>query len=164
MGLPEGARVADLGSGSGHYARALAGVVGASGKVFAVDVQEDVLKHARINTHQHHTHIIESVWGDIERLGGTHLRDASIDGAVLANTLFQITHKDQLVREIARIMRPGGALLIVDWVGSFGGLGPAPDHVVGEQAAAALFVAAGFTTVKSFRSGAHHYGVILRAP
>lgn len=164
MGLSHGARVADLGSGTGHYAQALAGVVGREGKVYAVDVQEDVLKHAKINAHQHHTHTIETVWGDIEKKGGTHLRDALVDGVVLANVLFQVEHREAVAQEALRILKPGGIILVVDWVGSFGGIGPRPDQVIGEEAVVALFSALGCTKRKSVAAGSHHYGVILQAP
>ena len=36
----------------------------------AIDVQEDILKHLKLNSHEHHQHIINTVWGDIEKEGG----------------------------------------------------------------------------------------------
>ena len=90
LGLREDMKVGDFGAGSGHYARAAAAVVGAGGKVYAIDVQEEVLKHLKLNIHERHHSIIETLWGDIEKLGGTHLRDASLDAVLLANTLFPI--------------------------------------------------------------------------
>src|SRR3989338_4120315 len=86
LGLREGMKVGDFGAGSGHYARAAAAVVGHSGKVYAVDVQEDVLKHLKLNTHEHRKSTVDAVWGDIEKPGGTHLRDGSLDAVMLANT------------------------------------------------------------------------------
>ena len=70
LGLREGMKVADFGAGSGHYSRAAAAMVGHSGRVYAIDVQEDVLKHLKLNTHIHHQGIIDTVWGDIEKPGG----------------------------------------------------------------------------------------------
>lgn len=164
LGLHEGMKVADFGAGSGHYARALAGIVGHSGKVYAIDIQEDVLKHLKSNSHQHHQRIIETVWGDIEKSAGTHLREASVDAVVLANTLFQIENRQGMLKEIRRVLKPGGKLLVVDWAGSYGGMGPAPERVVREQDAEALFINGGFHKVKSFRGGPHHYGCIFTAP
>lgn len=163
LGLYEGMKVGDFGTGSGHYARAVAGVVGHSGKVYAIDVQEDILKHLKLNSHEHHQHIIETVWGDIEKAGGTHLRDASLDAVILANTLFQIENRFGLLKEIRRVLKPEGKLLVVDWSGSFGGMGPAPKQVVPERDAEAFFIEAGFHKVKSFRAGPHHYGIIFTA-
>src|ERR1035437_3835556 len=85
IGLREGMKVGDFGAGSGHYTRAAAAIVGGSGKVYAIDVQEDILKHIKLNTREQHQHIIEMVWGDIEKPGGSHLRDQSLDVVLLAN-------------------------------------------------------------------------------
>lgn len=164
MGLREGMKVGDFGAGSGHYARAAAAVVGRGGKVYAIDVQEDVLKHLKLNTHAHHQSVIDTVWGDIEKPGGTHLRDASLDAAILANTFFQIENRFGLLGEMKRVLKPGGKLLVVDWAGSYGGMGPALEKVVPEHEAEAFFINGGFYKVKSFRGGPHHYGIVFTAP
>ncbi|MFZ2500658.1 MAG: class I SAM-dependent methyltransferase [Minisyncoccia bacterium] len=164
MGLHDGMKVGDFGAGSGHYARVAAAIVGHSGKVYAIDVQEDVLKHLKLNSHQHHQRVIETVWGDIEKPRGTKLRDASLDAGILANTFFQVENRHGLLKEALRVLAPGSKLLVVDWAGSYGGMGPAKDKVVPEHEAEAFFINGGFHKVKSFRAGPHHYGVIFTAP
>lgn len=164
LGLRDGMRVGDFGAGAGHYSRAAAAIVDGGGKVYAVDVQEDVLKHLKLNAGAPHAGTIETVWGDIEKLGGTHLRDQSLDAVILANTLFQVEHRDGLLAEIKRVLKPGGKLLLVDWAGSYGGIGPAPEQVVTEHAAEDFFIGGGFHKVKSFRAGPHHYGIVFTAP
>ncbi|HUX81109.1 MAG TPA: methyltransferase domain-containing protein, partial [Candidatus Paceibacterota bacterium] len=123
LGLREGMKVGDFGTGSGHYARAAAAIVGSSGKVYAIDIQEDILKHLKLNTHEQHQRIIQTVWGDIEKPGGTNLRDRSLDAVLLANTLFQVENRFALLAEIRRVLVPGGKLMLVDWAGSYGGMG-----------------------------------------
>lgn len=164
IGLHEGMKVGDFGAGTGHYARAAAAVVGRSGKVYAVDVQEDILKHLKLNTHDHHQGIIDHIWGDIEKPGGSHLREQSLDAIILANTFFQIENRFGLLAEIKRTLKPGGKLLVVDWAGSYGGMGPSPSKVVSEHDAEAFFITGGFHKVKSFRAGPHHYGILFTAP
>ena len=164
LGLREGMKVGDFGAGSGHYARAAAAVVGHSGKVYAIDVQEDILKHLKLNTHELHQRIIETVWGDIEKPGGTHLRDATLDAAIIANTLFQIENRFAFLKELKRVLKPNAKLLVVDWAGSYGGMGPTPSKVVTEHDAEAFFITGGFHKVKSFRAGPHHYGIVFTSP
>ncbi|MFZ2167356.1 MAG: class I SAM-dependent methyltransferase [Minisyncoccia bacterium] len=164
IGLREGMKVGDFGAGSGHYARAAAAIVGHSGKVYAIDIQEDVLKHIKLNTHEQHQHIIEMVWGDFEKPGGSHLRDASLDAVLLANTLFQVENRFGLLAEIKRTLKPGGKLMLVDWAGSYSGMGPVAEKVVTEHEAEAFFINGGFHKVKSFRAGPHHYGILFTAP
>jgi ubiquinone/menaquinone biosynthesis C-methylase UbiE len=164
LGLHEGMIVGDFGAGTGHYARAAAGVVGETGKVYAVDIQEDILKHLKLNSHPHHQAIIETVWGNVEQMGGTHLRAETLDAVILANTLFQIGNRKELLVEIKRTLKAGGKLLVVDWAGSYGGMGPIKEMVVPEHAAEELFITGGFHKVKSFRAGPHHYGIVFTAP
>ena len=164
LGLREGMKVADLGAGTGHYSLAAASVVGQDGRVYAVDIQEDVLKHVLDSAHRLGLRNIEMVWGNIERRGGTKLRDHAIDAVVLSNILFQVEDKKQLVEEIRRILRPEGRLLVVDWAGAYGGMGPHPAQVVSEHAAEELFITGGFHKMKDFRAGAHHYAIVFTSP
>lgn len=164
MGLRDGMKVAELGAGSGHYALAAANVVGHSGRVYAIDVQEELVRHIEDAVTRAHLRNVEAIWGNIEKAGGTKLRDQSMDAVILANTLFQLEHKDAAVAEIKRILVPGGKLLVVDWSGSYGGIGPEPDHVVTEHKAEELFIGAGFHKAKGFRGGAHHYAIVFTKP
>lgn len=164
LALREGMKVGDFGAGTGHYAQAAAAIVGRDGKVYAIDVQENILKHLRLNTHQHHQSAIDTVWGDIEKPGGTHLRDASLDAVILANTFFQVENRFGCLKEIKRVLKSGGKLMVVDWAGSYGGMGPAMEQVVSEHETEAFFINGGFHKVKSFRAGPHHYGIIFTSP
>lgn len=157
-------RVGDLGAGSGHYAISAAGIIGSSGKVYAVDIQEDVLKRVRDFAHQKGFRNVETIWGNFEKLGGTTLKDASLDAVILSNTLFQLDHREGAVAEIKRVLKPGGRLLVIDWAGAYGGMGPLPHRVVSEHVAEELFIGNGFHKVKDFRAGPHHYSIVFTAP
>jgi ubiquinone/menaquinone biosynthesis C-methylase UbiE len=164
MGLTDGMKVADLGTGSGHYALAVAGIVGPAGQIYAIDVQEDVLKHVRDAAALRKCKNLETIWGDFERPGGTKLRDQVIDAAILSNTLFQLREREAAVAEIQRILKPSGKLLVADWAGSYGGIGPDDELVVPEHVAEELFITAGFYKVKSYRAGPHHYSILFTHP
>ncbi len=164
MGLRDGMKIADLGAGTGHYSIAAAGVVGNDGRVYAVDVQQDILTHLKDSAQRAGHRNIETVWGNFEKLGGTKLRDKSIDAVILSNTLFQLEDKEGAAKEIKRILKQDGKLLVVDWAGAYGGMGPAPHHVVSESEAEELFITGGFYKTKAFRAGPHHYAIVFTAP
>ncbi|MES2668639.1 MAG: methyltransferase domain-containing protein [Patescibacteria group bacterium] len=164
LGLREGMKVGDLGSGSGHYAAAAASIVGPEGRVYAVDIQEDILKRVKDHAEEKGLRNVETIWGNFEKLGGTRLRDASLDAVILSNTLFQLDHQEGAIAEIKRILAPGGRLLVVDWAGAYGGMGPLPHRVVSEHQAEELFITGGFHKVKAFRAGPHHYSIVFTAP
>lgn len=164
LGLREGMRVGDFGAGSGHYALMAAKIVGDSGRVYAVDVQEDVLRALKNQAASKGLQNIEIVWGDFERPGGTKLKDDTLDAVILSNTLFQVDLRGSMVDELKRVMKRGARLLVVDWAGSYDGLGPPKERIVSEYAATELFVDAGFHKVKDFRAGPHHYSIVFTAP
>ena len=103
LGIIPGMQVADIGAGSGAYSMVLAKAVGDSGRVFAVDVQENLLTRLKSLAAEGHLNNLEIIWGDAEKIGGTKLKDDSLDAAVVSNVLFQAENKAGLVSEVKRI-------------------------------------------------------------
>lgn len=162
LDLQSGSRVADFGAGSGAYALAAARAVGEHGRIFAVEVQKELLSRLEREARAKGSANIEGVWGDAEEAGGTHLADGLCDAVILANILFQTPNKEGLAREAARVLKPRGRALVVDWKGSFGGAGPTPGAVVSEAAARKVCEGAGLSFERAVDAGAHHYGMIFR--
>jgi ubiquinone/menaquinone biosynthesis C-methylase UbiE len=163
LSLGPGNSVADFGAGSGAYSFAAAEVVGTNGKVYAIDVQKALLEKLK-NEAKNVRHLmnLEIVWADIEKLGGTHLRDASMDVVIAANIFFQLEDKNTPCMEMRRILKPGGRALVVDWAGSFGNMGPTQESVLTEPEAKKLFEKQGFEVDREISAGAQHYGIIFR--
>lgn len=164
LALRDGMKVGDFGAGSGHYALSASAMVGETGKVYAIDVQEEVLKRLISDANARGAHVIETVWADFEKPGATKLKDGVLDAAILSNALFQLEDKQGALSEIFRVLRRGAKLLVVDWSGPHGGMGPADAHVVTQSEALALLEAAGFKNLKSFDPGAHHYALVVTKP
>jgi len=160
--LGEGRVVAELGAGSGAYVLPAARRVGDSGKVYAIDIQKHFLDKIKNDAKQARITNIEVLSGDLEEDGGIELKDDSVDVVILSNTLFQIENKTEAAREIHRILESGGRLLVVDWVDSFGGIGPAPDAVVSQEEVRDIFERNGFTHERDIKAGPHHYGIVFR--
>ena len=162
LDVREGDHVADFGAGSGAYAFAVAKRVGSSGRVYAIDVQKDLL--AKLKNEAHHQHIsnIEIIWSDLDEKKGVPLRDASIDACIISNLLFQVSSKEQIAADAWRLLKSNGRVLVVDWNDSYGGLGPAPEHVFSKQAAQELFIKKGFELERDIDAGAYHYGMIFK--
>lgn len=160
--LGEGAKVADFGAGSGHYAVWASEAVGGEGKVYALEIQKDLLSRLSSLVKERGANNVEVIWADLEKEGGSTLKDASIDSGIVANVLFQIENKGSFAKEVSRVIRPGGKLLVVDWSDSFGHLGPHHDHIVSQAEAKELFEKQGFVVEKPIYAGEHHFGIIMR--
>jgi ubiquinone/menaquinone biosynthesis C-methylase UbiE len=159
--LEEGMKVADLGAGVGAYTVPLAKKVGDTGKVYAVEVQKELLGNIRSNAEQAGVHNVEYLWGNIEQMGGSKIADHAVDLVVVANVLFQVEDKQGTVDEIRRILKIGGHVLVVDWRGSFDGMGPQQDMVLTAEAARALFEGSGFGFERIITTGSQHYGFLV---
>lgn len=161
LGIYEGMNIADFGAGMGAYTIPLAEKVGETGRVYAVEVQKEFLANIKSAAHARGLSNVEVLWGDIERLGGTKIKDGAVDAVVVSNVLFQADDKQGLVREARRILKTGGKLLLIDWGDSFSNLGPTSAMVVKKDAARALFEAEGFVLKNEVPVGEHHYGFVM---
>lgn len=161
--MPAGSMVADFGAGSGAYTIAAALALNGSGRVYAVDVQKDLLVRLKSTATRQGIGNVDVIWGDCEKLGGTTLRDQSVDFVIIANMLFQAPDKLAVLKEAKRVLRPGGRgrILIVDWSGSFKNMGPTREQVVTEIEAKKLAESIGCITERSIPAGTHHYGILF---
>jgi ubiquinone/menaquinone biosynthesis C-methylase UbiE len=157
--LRDDAVVADFGTGAGWYAIAAAKAC-PRGKVYAIDVQQDMLEKLKAEALRLHLFNIETIWGDIERVGGTKLANNSVDAVIIANVLFQVPDRQAVAAEIDRILKPRGRLLVIDWSEALPGAVPAIPKTTMQD----LFYARGFGVEGDITTGPHHYGMIFRKP
>lgn len=163
FGIQPGFSVVDLGAGSGMYTIPAAKLVGEGGRVYAVDIQKELLSNIKKEASKENLFNVEVIWGDVEKNGGTRLSDNSIDIAIASNILFQLEDKETFLREIKRILKPGkGKVCVIDWSDSFGGLGPPLKDVVSFEMCKDMFLRSGFELNRTLSDvGAHHYGLIF---
>jgi demethylmenaquinone methyltransferase/2-methoxy-6-polyprenyl-1,4-benzoquinol methylase len=106
-----GERVLDVASGSGDLAAALARRVGSEGEVWATDVNMKMLERGRDRLLDAGA-LTPAVQCDAERLP---FRDAYFDCATVGFGLRNMTHKDRALAEMARVLKPGGRLVVLEF-------------------------------------------------
>ena len=154
--------VGDFGSGAGYYSIALAKMVGETGRVYAIDIQKELLGKIKNDSAKEHLFNIDIIWADFEAPLGTRLGDSVLDRGVISNVLYQVENKEGFIKEVSRVLRPSGKVLVIDWLDSFGGLGPHKKSILVKEECRKLFEKGGFVFEKEIKAGAHHYGFILK--
>lgn len=101
-----GERVGDLGCGTGQLAQALAPF---AGEVVAVDRSPEMLELARTRLEGHAN--VEVRHGELENLP---LESSTLDVAILSLVLHYVVDPRRVLAEVARVLSPGGRVLILD--------------------------------------------------
>jgi ubiquinone/menaquinone biosynthesis C-methylase UbiE len=109
-----GERLLEIGPGTGYYTLDLAGWVGPQGSVEIFDLQPEMLDHTMRRATEAGFANVSPTQGDAQALP---YEDASFDAVVLITVLGEIPDQDAAMAEIARVLRPGGRLVVGELFG-----------------------------------------------
>jgi len=109
--VKEGQQVLDIAGGTGDLALAFAPKVGSSGRVVHTDINEAMLREGRNRLLDAGVNLPTLVC-DAEHLP---FADASFDVVTVAFGLRNMTHKEDALREMNRVLKPGGKLLVLEF-------------------------------------------------
>jgi len=112
IGIRPGMVVADVGAGSGFMTTRLAALVGSTGKVFATDIQPQMLRIIQGKAQVEHLTNVDLVLGtDTD----TNLPAGIVDLALLVDVYHEFWHPQEMLRSIRRALKDGGELVLVEY-------------------------------------------------
>lgn len=111
-GVKPGMAVADVGAGTGLFTELFARAVGSKGKVYAVDVSPEFIRNIELRMKKAGFGNVTGVQSSQE---DTKLAPGSVDLVFICDTYHHFEKPRAMLASIRRALRPGGALVIVDF-------------------------------------------------
>jgi ubiquinone/menaquinone biosynthesis C-methylase UbiE len=153
--------VADVGSGPGWLSMPLAKYL-YGGKLYAIDVQEGMLKKVAEQAETYHLKNVATV---PSKESAIPLEDSIVDGLVLADTLNEATRAKSLLKESARLLRKSGWLAVIEWLPVYGDappFGPPAAQRIPVEDVLAMGAELGLSKIRSRQIGSSHYVVVFK--
>ncbi len=159
LGIADGAKVADIGAGSGWFTTRLARRVGPNGVVYAQDVQRQMLDVIRRRVTREGLANVRTVLGEGS---SPNLPRAALDAVLVVDSYQEVNPPDRVVflRNLARGLKPGGRIGVVNYKLGGGGPGPEASRRVPRASVESDAIAAGLK-VKAVGNLPYQYLLVL---
>jgi len=142
LGDIDGQTVADLGAGTGYFTPMLAGGVGETGRVYAVDIEQPMLDFVMARKDLAGK---DNVVPLLAAPDDPRLPDGAIDLIFTCNTWHHIEGRPAYLERLRRALKPSGRVVLIDWRRAERPVGPPADRALARDTVVAEFQAAGWT-------------------
>lgn len=112
LDLKDGETVADIGSGSGYFTLRFAAHVGDKGRVYAVDIDPEMVRHLNRRLRDGGVRNVQTV---LAAANDPLLPDASVDRFVVVDTWHHIDKRADYLALMKKMLKPGGQLVMIDF-------------------------------------------------
>ena len=143
--IPKGASVADIGAGSGFMTVRLAARVGPTGRVFANDVQPQMLNILARRLNNSKITNVTLIEGTID---DPKLPPASVDLEIMVDVYHELSQPQAMLRHLREALKPGGRLVLLEYRKEDPTVPIKPEHKMSVAEAKMEVEAEGFTLVK----------------
>lgn len=147
LAVPAGAAVADLGCGNGYHTLPLAAAVGATGKVFAVELQPEMLvllQKRAAGKQLENVVLVESTVDDPK------LPKQSCDLVLLVDVYHELSHPVTVMGHVREALRPGGRVVLVEFRAEDPEVPIKPEHKMTKAQVVREMAAHGFALADAF--------------
>jgi ubiquinone/menaquinone biosynthesis C-methylase UbiE len=162
LSIEPGSSVADFGCGTGYFSIECAKAVGDEGRVYAIDVLPSALESVESQAKTLGIRNITAKRANLERENGSGLEPNRVDWVIAKDLFFQNKDRETIMREIGRVLRPGGRALLMEWSKDDVGVGPDAESRVSQSELRSLAETVGFSVERDIQVGAFHYAFVIK--
>jgi ubiquinone/menaquinone biosynthesis C-methylase UbiE len=130
LNLKRGEVIADIGAGSGYFSFRIAHHVGAEGKVYAVDVSPDMIRHIGRRIRELKTKNVVAVLAEPD---DPLLPTESIDRFFVCNVWHHIEKRASYLARMKKMLKPGGEIVVIDFHKKDLPIGPPPETKIARE-------------------------------
>lgn len=112
LNLKPGMVVADIGAGTGYHSRRVSSVVGPTGKVYAVDVQPQMVQFLSRLSREKEFANVKPVLSTVDDV---RLPPASVDLAIMVDVYHELEFPFEVMASILKSLKPGGRVVFVEY-------------------------------------------------
>ncbi len=159
LDLKPGDAVADIGAGTGYISWRMAQKVGPAGKVYAVDIQQEMLDLLAQKMKGRGTENVVPVLGTITN---ANLVPNSIDLAIMVDVYHEFSHPYEMLKSLAAALKPGGRVAFVEYRAEDLNVPIKPVHKMTEAQVTKEIVAAGLEFEKTISDLPRQHLIIAR--
>jgi SAM-dependent methyltransferase len=158
LDVGKGQRVADLGAGTGYFTVHLARAVGPSGAVYAVDIEPALIDHLRERAADAGMDQVRPVLAEPDDPG---LPEKELDWILVVNTWHHINDRLVYLDTLAKTLKPGGRLVVIDFREGKLPVGPPPGHKLSREEVVGEFAEAGWGLEREGKMLPYQYLLVL---
>lgn len=145
LGIADGAAVADLGAGGGWFTIRLARRVGPNGRVYAEDIQPQMIESIQRRVEREGLKNVTLVHGTAT---DPRLPAAALDAVLIVETFSEMEDPVSLLKNVAKSLKPRGRVGIIEFKADGLGPGPTPEERVDERQVLAATAQAGLVLLQ----------------
>ena len=161
LALAPGMTVADIGAGTGYYTWQMAKQVGPGGRVYAVDVQPEMISMLDSQMAKRGVRNVVSVLGSETTV---KLPQASVDLAIMVDVYHELAYPSEVLDSIVGALKPGGRVVFVEYRAEDPAVAIKPLHKMSEPQVRREATAHGLKWERSIESLPIQHAIVFRKP
>ena len=160
LDLKPGETIADIGSGSGYFTLRFAAHVGDTGRVLAVDIDPDMIRHLNRRIRDAGVRNVQTILAEPD---DPLLAEASVDRFIIVDTWHHVEKQVEYLALMKKMLKPGGQIVMIDFQKRQLPLGPPLEMKIAREDLVRQMEESGFRVAKEHAFLPYQYFLVFTA-